>query len=143
VPDVLVDAGALIALLDRGDAKHERCVETLRAIRDPLATVWPALTEAMHLLADTRPGPEALCDMVTDGALKVFPLEAADLARIKELMRKYRDVPMDFADAALVCAAERSRLTRIVTFDSDFDVYRLPRRTRFTVLPRTGKRGKR
>jgi predicted nucleic acid-binding protein len=135
VPDVLVDASALIALLDRDDAQHETCVETLKHIRDPLATVWPALTEAMHLLADTPRGPEALCDMISDGALKLIPLEAPDLARIKQLMQKYRDVPMDFADAALVCAAERERLTRIVTFDRHFEIYRLPRRARFQVLP--------
>jgi len=135
VPDVLVDASALIALLDRDDAAHERCVEALKKIRDPLVTVWPALTEAMHLLADTPRGPDALCDMVSDDALKLISLEAPDLARMKQLMEKYRDLPMDFADAALVCAAERERLTRIVTFDRHFEIYRLPRRSRFTVLP--------
>ena len=65
--DVLADASALIALLDVDDSAHERCVEALRHIRDPLATVWPAFTEAMHLLGDTTRGPEALCDMVDDG----------------------------------------------------------------------------
>ena len=135
MPDVLVDAGALIALLDRADAAHERCIETLKRIRGPLVTVWPALTEAMHLLADAWRGPDALCDMVADGALKLIPLEASDVGRIKQLMQKYHDVPMDFADAALVCAAERERLTRIVTFDRHFEIYRLPRRGRFIVLP--------
>lgn len=140
MPDVLVDASALIALLDRDDGQHERCVETLKQIRDPLATVWPALTEAMHLLADTPRGPDALCDMVSDAALKLLPLEAPDLARMKQLMQKYRDLPMDFADAALVCAAERERLTRIVTFDRHFEIYRLPRRARFAVLPSRARR---
>jgi predicted nucleic acid-binding protein len=135
VTDILVDASALVALLDQDDAEHDRSVETLKRIRDPLATVWPALTEAMHLLAETRRGPEALCDMVTDGALKLLQLETPDLSRIKALMQKYRDLPMDFADAALVRAAERDWLTRIVTFDAHFTVYRLPRRTKFTVLP--------
>ena len=135
MPSVLVDASALIALLDRDDAAHERCVEGVSRIRDPLATVWPALTEAMHLLADTRNGPDALCDMVSDGVLTLIDLETPDLERVKQLMQKYRDVPMDFADAALVCAAERERLTRIVTFDRHFEIYRLPRRARFTVLP--------
>jgi predicted nucleic acid-binding protein len=63
-------------------------------------------------------------------------LETPDLSRIKTLMQKYRDLPMDFADAALVRAAERDSLTRIVTFDDHFTVYRLPRRMKFTVLPR-------
>ncbi len=133
--DVLADASALIALLDADDSAHERCVEALKRIRDPLATVWPAFTEAMHLLGDTTRGPEALCDMVDDGALALAPLDAADVPRIKELMRKYRDLPMDFADAALVRVAERDRLSRILTFDRHFEIYALPRRTKFTVLP--------
>ena len=136
VRDVLVDASALVAMLDRDDAEHDRSVETLKQIRDPLATVWPALTESMHLLAETRRGPDALCDMVTDGVLKLLQLGTPDLARIKALMQQYRDLPMDFADAALVRAAERDSLTRIVTFDDHFTIYRLPRRTRFTVFPR-------
>ena len=135
MPDVLVDAGALIALLDRDDAAHERCVEALKAIHDPLVTVWPAITEAMHLLADTPRATDTLCDMIADGAVRLLDLDVADFRRMKELMGKYHDLPMDFADAALVCAAEHERLTRIVTFDRDFEVYRLPRRARFTVLP--------
>jgi predicted nucleic acid-binding protein len=135
VPAVLVDAGALIALLDKDDRQHARGVETMKGIRDPLATVWPALTEAMHLLADTPRGRAALCDMVSDDALTLLALDASDVACIKDLMEKYGDVPMDFADAALVRAAERDGLSRIVSFDRHFEIYRLPRRARFTVLP--------
>ena len=133
--DILVDAGALIAFLDRTDPHHERCVETLKQIHDPLVTVWPALAEAMHLLADTPFGVDQLCNMILEGVLQLMALDAGDIGRIKQLMQKYRDLPMDFADAALVCAAERERLTRIVTFDRHFAIYRLPRRARFTVLP--------
>jgi uncharacterized protein len=136
----LVDASALVALLDEDDNQHERCVEALKAVREPLATVWPALTEAMHLLSDDSRGPEALCDMVHDGVLAVLDLRAEDMPRVKALMQKYRDQPMDFADAALVCVAERERLVRIVTFDRHFGVYRLPGRRRFTVVPRRGGR---
>lgn len=88
----------------------------------------------MHLLAEAPRAPEALCDMVSDGALSLIPLDATDVPRIKQLMLKYRDRPMDFADAALVRAAERDGLNRIVTFDADFAIYRLPRRARFTIL---------
>lgn len=134
MPDVLVDASALVALLDRDDAQHARCLEALKRIRDPLTTVWPALTEAMHLLADSWRGPNDLCDMVADGALNLIALDESNIGRIKQLMEKYRDLPMDFADAALVCVAEREHLTRILTFDRHFAVYRLPRRARFMVL---------
>jgi uncharacterized protein len=135
VRDVLVDASALIALLDRDDPEHERCVDAMKQIHDPLVTVWPALTEAMHMLADAARARETLCDLIVDGVVRLVTLESSDLGRIKQLMQKYHDVPMDFADAALVYAAERERLTRIVTFDRHFEIYGLPRRGRFTVLP--------
>jgi predicted nucleic acid-binding protein len=134
VRNVLVDAGALIALLDKDDARHVRCVEALKQIREPLATVWPAMTEAMHLLADVPRAADALCDRVSEGAVHLLHLDAADVPRIKQLMRRYKDRPMDYADAAFVCVAERERLTTILTFDGDFAIYRLPGRARFTVL---------
>ena len=135
MPGVLVDASALIALLDRDDSGHDRCVEALEQVGEPLSTVWPAITEAMHLLAETPRGTDTLCDMVADEALVLLDLAASDMARMKALMQKYRDLPMDFADAALVCAAERERITRILTLDSHFQIYRLPRRARFAVIP--------
>ena len=135
MPGVLVDAGALIALLDRDDRSHDACVAALGLIRDPLMTVWPALTEAMHLLTDVPRAQEALFEMIEDDALGLAPLEDGDLARMKVLMRKYRDLPMDFADAALVRVAERDRLSHILSFDRHFRVYALPGRARFVVLP--------
>ena len=78
----------------------------------------------------------ALWEMIESGAVEILPLGNEDVARMKELMRKYRDLPMDLADAALVRVAERERLRRIFTVDrSDFHVYRPARIGRFTVLP--------
>lgn len=53
-----------------------------------------------------------------------------DIARILELTLKYKDLPMYFADATLVVAAERSGIRTIISIDSDFDVYRLPGKER-------------
>jgi hypothetical protein len=55
---------------------------------------------------------------------------------MRELMEKYRDLPMDLADAALVRVAERENLTRIFTLDErHFSIYRPGRRRRFAVFP--------
>ena len=132
---VLVDASALVAFLDRDDEAHERCVVALKGSCESLVTVWPALTEAMHLLSGTPKGVDALCDMIEDSVLGLVALDEGDLPRMKDLMRKYHDLPMDFADAALVRVAERDGLSRILTFDAHFHVYRLPHRKRMTVLP--------
>lgn len=106
----------------------------LASVSDPLVTVWPAVTEAMYLLSDSRNGQDALFDIIEDDGIALVSQDESDLARMKTLMRKYRDLPMDFADAALVRVAERERLTRILTFDKHFAVYALPGRARFTLI---------
>ncbi len=132
---VLVDAGALIALLDRSDAGHTRVVSALTDVTAPLVTVWPAVTEAMHLLRHVTRGQHALFEMIDDGALELSGLDTGDdLRRMHALMQKYRDLPMDFADAALVRLAEREKLNAILTLDAHFQIYRLPGRVRFHLL---------
>ncbi|HTL02886.1 MAG TPA: hypothetical protein VL243_11685 [Vicinamibacterales bacterium] len=122
---VLVDAGPLVALLDRGDAHHGECLAALRRIRDPLVTVWPALTEAMYLLSFSWAAQLALWDMVETRTLSLAPLDELDVPRLRSLMIKYRDLPMDLADAALVRIAEREKLSNIFTLDRrHFRLYR-------------------
>jgi predicted nucleic acid-binding protein len=137
---ILVDTGPLVALIHEDDDQHEICKETFRAITEPLGTVWPVLTEAMYLLNFSWDGQVALWEMIEAGAVEILPLGTDDVPRMRELMRKYRDLPMDLADAALVRVAERERLRRIFTLDRrDFQIYRP---ARLAVLPffRPGKR---
>jgi predicted nucleic acid-binding protein len=133
---VLVDAGPLVALIDRGDPAHEVCVATLETLRDPLTTVWPAFVEAMYLLGRSWLGQKALWSRLETGALALAHLDESDAPRMRELMEKYRDLPMDLADAALVRVAERESLTGIFTLDRrHFAVYRLARRRRLSIVP--------
>jgi len=132
---ILVDAGPLIALIHADDRSHDRCQAALAAIREPLGTVWPAVVEAMYLLRTWR-SQEVLWKMLETGAVALLPLALPDLARMRTLMKKYRDLPMDLADAALVRAAERERIRRIFTLDRrDFSVYRPHGIERFTLIP--------
>jgi predicted nucleic acid-binding protein len=133
---MLVDAGPLVALVDRGDSEHEGCVAALKRIRDPLVTVWPALAEAMYLLGGSWPGQKALWSRLETAAIALAPLDETDAPRMRELMEKYRDLPMDLADAALVRVAERDSLTEIFTLDrKHFSIYRPGRRRRFAIVP--------
>ena len=135
---ILVDAGPLVALIRANDRNHQRCRETFRDLDRPLATVWPAFTEAMYLLGFSWPAQDALWEFVRRGTLTLLPLESSDVTRMHELMRKYRDLPMDLADAALVAVAERERSRRIFTLDrKDFSVYRPARIGSFDILPET------
>jgi len=136
MPAVLVDTGPLVALLDRSDPDHVACQETLRSLNDSMVTVWPVITEAMYMLRAYWQAQEALWEMIEIGAVEILQLGIDDVPRMKELMRKYRDLPMDLADAALVRAAERERLRRIFTLDRrDFQIYRPSRIGRFSIFP--------
>ena len=58
---ILIDTGPIVALLRRPDQHHERCVAALRSLREPLATVWPVVSEAMFLLVWSCPNPVIDC----------------------------------------------------------------------------------
>lgn len=133
---ILVDAGPLVALVDADDQYHDKCVAALESFREPLGTVWPPVTEAMYLLADLPTAQEAIWEMLIREAIQLLPLHRQDISRIRELMRKYGNRPMDLADAALIAVAEREAVRKFFTIDqSDFAVYRLHGRVRPILFP--------
>jgi predicted nucleic acid-binding protein len=101
-------------------------------------TVWPAYTEAMYLLGFSWRAQEALLELVERDVIDLVEIETRDHRRVRELMKKYRDLPMDLADAALVAVAERERIAQIFTLDRrDFEVYRPAHVRRFRIIPET------
>jgi len=133
---IVVDAGPLVALVDADDQFHQKCVATLKELREPLVTVWPPVTEAMYLLSDLPRAQEALWEMLARGVLQFLPLDITDVPRMRELMRTYADLPMDLADAAVVRVAEREGIREIFTVDrKDFNAYRLHGRLRPNIIP--------
>ena len=133
---ILVDAGPLVALVDADDQYHKKCVAALKGLREPLVTAWPPVTKAMYLLGDLPRAQEALWEMLARGVLQLLPLDLTDAPRMRELMSKYADRPMDLADAALVRVAEREGIRKIFTVDrKDFGVYRLHGRLRPSIIP--------
>jgi uncharacterized protein len=72
--------------------------------------------------------------MIETGALLVEELRDS-VGRIEELMAKYRNVPMDFADASLVAIAEARGWDEVFTLHGGFRVYRLDGRRAFQVVP--------
>jgi len=102
-----------------------------------MLTTWPVMTEAMYLLGDAGGwrAQRALWAMIERGAVELADLQTSDIARARALMEKYRDAPMDVADASLVAVAEARGLKRVFTLDSDFGVYRYRGREAFDMVP--------
>ena len=80
----------------------------------------------------------SLMDIVRRRGVTVATLENSDLERCFELMARYGDAPMDFADASVVVVAERSGLDRVFTLDRrHFSAYRMKcgrRHVPFTII---------
>lgn len=133
---ILMDTGPLVAIVSAQDQHHAECVSSFEGIQEPLGTVWPVISESMHLLASYPQGQEAVWSMFRRGGIGLLPLDLGDIMRIRELMRQYADQPMDLADAALVTVAEREGIRTIFTVDKrDFSVYRLHGRGRLKIIP--------
>ncbi len=135
-PTGLIDTGAILALLDRRDRWHARCVETFTRLRLPLATTAAVLAELFHLVGDQPKEVAAAWGFLRSGAVTVLPVVDDDLHLIEALMKKYSDRPMDFADATLVHVARKEDLSTVFTIDNDdFETYRIDGRRRFEVVP--------
>lgn len=134
----LVDAGPLIALIDKGQgAVHRQCLEAQRDLSGPLMTTWSCFTEAMYFLGHLGGwrGQEALWNLLSHHALILHTATLTETDRMQTLMEQYQDVPMDLADASLVALAETSGLKQVFTLDSDFYVYRIGGKDSFDVVP--------
>ncbi len=136
---ILTDAGPLVAIVDRGEQYHGACAACLAELTGPMVTTWPAFMEAMYLLGDAGGwrAQDSLWRLVAQYDLEVLMPAPASYKRLRELMEKYQDRPMDLADATLVALAEERRLRDVFTLDrEDFQVYRLYGRQPFRLWPR-------
>ena len=134
---IIADTGFWLALANRRDAYHETAVARLEALKEPLITTWPVLTETFHLLG-SRLGSYAQISFMDgwyENAFRVHSLDGFDIPRIHALFHQYRDLPMDLADASLVILAEHLGHGRIFSTDErDFQTYRWKRHEPFENL---------
>lgn len=134
--ELLLDTGALVSLLDRSQSGHAAFAAFFEGWTGPIVTSEAVLTEATHLLSRSRGGADACLAFVLNGGAMVIPSSTASLHRCRELMRRYDDLPMDFADATLVVLAEELETNLVCTTDRrDFGVYSIAGRRRFRIVP--------
>jgi uncharacterized protein len=134
----LLDTGPLVAYVDAGDPAHGPVSQRLDGFSGQLLTTAAVVTEAMHFVADAPEGPEMLIEFLVATATRIEEtMRAAQLQAAGALMAKYRDTPMDFADATLVLLADSVKITDVLTLDRrGFTAYRTPAGKAFRlVLP--------
>jgi predicted nucleic acid-binding protein len=126
---VLLDAGVVVALLDRSEKHHAQCAKVVGELGRPMVTCEAVIAESCYLLRQVPGAPEAVLENVARGVFLIaFQLSRAAIP-VRNIMRKYSDMPADFADACLVHLADELGTGEILTLDRDFALYRW-RRTR-------------
>ena len=117
----ILDAGPLIAALNRGDRHHQWARETLISIGPPFHSCPEAMAEA----AAMTDRPAAVVEMIQAGEIILAFDLTAQAASVLALLKKYADREMDLADACIVRMTELVRTCRVITVDrADFSVYR-------------------
>ena len=93
------------------------------------------LTEVLYLLNFSVIAQSAAIDFVLQSIVEILPSNLQSLRKTKNLMKKYADLPMDYADATLVCLAGEAGILNIATFDiKDFTIYSLPAKKKFNLI---------
>ena len=85
-------------------------------------TCEAVLSEASHLLGGR--GASGLASLLRRGAVGCAYSFANDMDAVLNLLEKYADVPMSFADACLVRMTETLNDPMLLTTDADFRIYR-------------------
>jgi uncharacterized protein len=134
VNPVLLDTGPIVALLDRSERHHRQCADLLATLDAPLVTCEAVIAEACYLVRGLKGAPAAVLENVERGNFLIPYRMTGRVSRLARLVKKYANVPMDFADACLVDLAGLLGSGRILTLDGDFRVYRWGRNRPFELL---------
>lgn len=116
----IADTGVIVAFLDSRDQHHGWAARVFPEGL-PFRVCEPVLTEASYQLSSH----DGLLALFERGALRLdWSLDRRRLARVRELMDKYRNRPMSLADACCVAMCEERGETVYTVDRSDFEVYR-------------------
>jgi hypothetical protein len=131
----ILDTGPWVALIDRSESNHHKCVQWFKGFSGRLYSTEAVLTEVLYLLNFSITAQKAAFDFVLELIVEIIPTDIDSTRQARALMAKYADLPMDYADATLVTLAENAAVSRIVTLDKkDFSIYRLPGGKSFKIL---------
>jgi uncharacterized protein len=131
---VLIDTGPLVAFINRREYLHSWVINTLATIEQPLLSCEPVIVETCFLLRNIYGGQEAVMSLLAEEKIIISISLSEEAEVIKQLLRQYQSVPMSLADACLVRMAQLYPESELLTFDSDFRIYRKNRHQLISVI---------
>ncbi len=120
---IVLDTSAVLALLDRDEPEHAVCLDALGVARPPYLVPAGILSETGYLI-ERKVGNDVLVAFLDDLACRAFTLDCGedDFPRIAELVDRYADLPLGFADASVIACAERCAAPVLTLDRRDFSV---------------------
>jgi predicted nucleic acid-binding protein len=133
----LLDTGPWVALIDGSESAHADTVKWFKEFRGRMYTTEAVLTEVMYLLNFSVAAQTAALDFILEPVVDLVPASIESVKTAQRLIAKYADLPMDYADATLVCLANETGIRNVATFDKrDFGIYRVGKKL-FNIFPPT------
>ena len=116
---ILADTGAVVALVDADDRHHRHLKQLFQSDPDLWLLPWAVLAEIDYLLANHLGlrAQEAFLDDLAATRYVVEWGEDSDLARARDLCRRYRSLRLGLVDAVVLAIAERLGVEAIATLD--------------------------
>ena len=113
---LVLDTSAVVALQDRRDRMYERALAAIQQEPGPFIVPLGIVAEVDRVLMNRAPGATShLLGSLIDGSL-LMDCGDQDPPRILELMGRYGDLHLGYADAAVIACAERNG-GRVLSFD--------------------------
>ncbi len=121
---IIIDAGPMVALTNERDQYHAWARQESVNLKAPFKTCDAVLSEAWFLLRALPKAQEKMLSLMQKGLIQSQFNSTPEMVNLIELLRRYANVPMSFADACLVRMSELDQDCVIFTTDSDFRIYR-------------------
>jgi predicted nucleic acid-binding protein len=132
----LIDTGPFVAYLNRSDPTHEVVATFVDTFKGELVTTGAVIGEVMYFVSERASGPISFAKFLLGSGVRIVDsTRPQQVLAAAELMSKYSDTPMDFADATLVLLAEEVGVTEILTLDRrGFSTYRTAKGKGFRLI---------
>lgn len=131
---VILDTGPLVAFINRREKLHDWVINELAIIEPPLLTCEAVIVETCFLLRNIHGGQKAVLSLLSTGNILISMRLSEEAIAIEELLKRYQSVPMSLADGCLVRMTELFPGSELLTFDSDFRIYRKNRNQVISVI---------
>jgi predicted nucleic acid-binding protein len=119
----IMDSGPLVAWFAKRDSHHKWATRVIDDLPVGALVCEAVLAEVCHLVAKNGVPAAMVLKLVEQNDLVLGSL-AGEIPAIRVLMERYKEAPMDFADASVVRMAELNAGSTVCITDGHFRFFR-------------------